>query len=67
VVRITQTQPGTAAAPYTYDVEMMHAMAPQPVWQAEVVIQGGNGASFEQLAARAARDGVARLIADKAI
>lgn len=67
VLRITTVRASSGAMPYTYDVHLFHAAAPEAIWQAETVIQGGNGASFNDLAARAARDSVARLIADKAI
>lgn len=67
VLRITTVRASSGARPYTYDVHLFHAAAPEAVWQAEAVIQGGNGASFRDLAARAARDSVARLVADKAL
>lgn len=67
VVQITRFQPGTGDRPYSYDVLLFHSQTPQPIWQAEAVIRGGNGISFRDLAAGAARDSVSRLIADKAI
>lgn len=67
VLQITTVRASSGAAPYTYDAHLFHAAAAEAVWQAEVVIQGGNGASFRDLAARAARDSVARLVADKAL
>lgn len=67
VLRITTVRASSGATPYTYDVHLFHAAVPEAIWQAETVIQGGNGVSFSDLAARAARESVARLIADKAL
>lgn len=67
VLEITTVHASSGARPYTYDLHLFHAAAPEAVWEAEVVVQGGSGVSFRDLAERAARDGAARLVADKGL